>query len=88
MAEVEEAERDDHAAAKTWLARAAAAAVPDPAWVCDACGGEAARWTALCGHCRGFATLAWRGPERATALRLSHDRAAFATSLALPPPRA
>jgi HemY protein len=88
MAEIEEAEHEDHAAARAWLARAAAATVPDAAWVCDACGGESAHWTALCSYCRTFASLAWRGPERAAALRLSHDRAAFATSLALPSPRA
>jgi HemY protein len=88
MAEIEEAEHEDHAAARAWLARASAAVVPDAAWVCEACGGESAHWTALCGHCRGFATLAWRGSERALALRPSLDRAAFATALALPSPRA
>ncbi|HUB97352.1 MAG TPA: heme biosynthesis HemY N-terminal domain-containing protein [Stellaceae bacterium] len=87
MAEIEMAEHEDHAAARTWLARAAAASVPDAAWVCEACGGESATWTPLCGQCRSFATLSWRGPERATEPRPLIDRGAYAASLALPSPR-
>ncbi|HUZ72894.1 MAG TPA: heme biosynthesis HemY N-terminal domain-containing protein [Stellaceae bacterium] len=69
MAELEEAEHGDHAAARTWLARAAVADTPDPAWLCDACGAESASWSALCPNCRGFATLAWSGPVRTAAPR-------------------
>jgi HemY protein len=64
MAEIEEREHGDHAAAHVWLARASSSAVPDPAWVCDSCGGAAAEWTTLCPSCRGFAALAWRPAPR------------------------
>ncbi len=67
MAELEEAEHDDHAAARTWLARAASGGVQDPAWLCEACGAESAPWSAQCPNCRGFATLAWSGPARTAA---------------------
>jgi HemY protein len=88
MAEIEMAEHEDHAAARTWLARAASALVPDAAWVCEACGAESARWSALCGQCRSFATLAWQGSERQSAPRPVLERAALASALALPSPRA
>lgn len=63
MARLEEAERGDTGAARRWLERAAAAP-PDPAWVCDNCGAVATRWSANCGSCQSFDSLAWRLPRR------------------------
>ncbi|MGF1591764.1 MAG: heme biosynthesis protein HemY, partial [Kiloniellaceae bacterium] len=63
MARLEEAERKDAAAARRWLERAAAAP-PDPAWVCGACGAVATRWSANCGSCQSFDSLTWRLPRR------------------------
>ena len=62
MAELEEAERADHAASRAWLARAASPAALDPSWVCGACGTESAQWSALCPACRSFDSLLWRVP--------------------------
>ncbi len=66
MAQVEEGEHANREAASLWLARAAGGgadgAAPDPTWVCGNCGAVAASWTALCGHCGNFDTLAWREP--------------------------
>ncbi|MGF1628876.1 MAG: heme biosynthesis HemY N-terminal domain-containing protein [Kiloniellaceae bacterium] len=67
MARLEEAERHDNAAARRWLERAAAAP-PDPAWVCDNCGAVATRWSANCGSCQSFDSLDWRLPRRVGAL--------------------
>ncbi len=46
-----------------WL-ELAAAADSDPAWVCGDCGTVADEWSAVCGHCGAFATLAWVQPPR------------------------
>jgi HemY protein len=81
MAEIEESEHGDHAAARTWLARAATTAALDPAWVCDACGAESANWAPLCASCRSFATLAWHGSDRAPATRRVLDAAALPAKL-------
>jgi HemY protein len=62
MAELEEAEHGDGAAARAWLARAADAA-PDPAYVCRACNTQARDWTALCPNCSDFDTLRWSTPS-------------------------
>jgi HemY protein len=67
MARLEEAERKDTAAARRWLERAAAAP-PDPAWVCQTCGAVATRWSANCGACESFDSLDWRLPRRVGAL--------------------
>jgi HemY protein len=64
MAELEEAERGDHAASRQWLERAATAP-PDPLWLCAECAGEAHDWTALCPHCGAFDSLDWKRPVRA-----------------------
>jgi HemY protein len=73
MAEIEESEHGDMAAAHAWLARAASGEQPGPAWACASCGAESAEWHALCEHCRSFATLAWREADapskRAVAVR-------------------
>lgn len=64
MAELEEAEHGDHAAARQWLERTATAP-PDPVWLCAECSGEAHDWVALCPHCGAFDSLDWKRPARA-----------------------
>jgi HemY protein len=64
MAELEEKEKSDHAAARDWLARAAAAP-PDPVYVCSSCAAESRLWAALCPACGAFNTLEWRTPSHA-----------------------
>jgi HemY protein len=75
LAELEEEERGDAEAAARWLRKAAEAA-PDPAWVCERCGGAQPGWSARCSACGAFATLVWRQPNRAEApaLPLSERR--------------
>ena len=68
MAELKELENGDMAASRQWLARATTA-VPDEAWVCSNCGAVAGSWSALCGNCNAFGSLAWQLPPRA--MRLS-----------------
>lgn len=84
MAELEEAEHGDHTAAAAWLARAAATATPDPAYVCSACGGESVRWSALCPKCRAFDSLQWRAAGAASTLPVALPATA-ALAPALPP---
>jgi HemY protein len=79
MAELEEAEHNDLAAARMWLARAGTTAAQDEAYICSACGGETAVWSALCPYCRSFDTIAWRRPGRTPAPRLE-------TAAAMTPP--
>lgn len=67
MAELEESERGDLEAARVWLARAAAAP-PDPTWVCGACGASATSWNPRCGNCESFDALAWTAPPQVVAL--------------------
>lgn len=84
MAELEEAEHDDHPAARAWLARASAADHnTEPGYVCTACGGEVMTWSALCPHCKGFDTIEWGKPRTAPAPRLAQ---AAELSPALPVP--
>ncbi|MBW7851833.1 MAG: heme biosynthesis protein HemY [Rhodospirillales bacterium] len=61
LAEVEEAEGGDAAAVRDWLAKAAAAA-PDPIWLCRQCGGVAPRWSSLCPTCHALDGIAWSDP--------------------------
>lgn len=61
LADLEQAEHGDTAAARAWLAKASDSP-PDPTWVCGQCGTTAIAWTALCGACGAFDTLAWRSP--------------------------
>ncbi len=82
MAEIEESEHGDLAQARLWLSRAASAATPDPAWVCDACGTECAEWGAVCDTCHNFATLAWREADRPP--RRALERALPAAGLPAP----
>ena len=79
MAELEESERGDTEASRKWLERATAAA-PDEAWVCSDCGAVAGAWTALCGNCGSFGSLAWQAPPRA--MRLASPGAASTSKAA------
>ncbi len=81
MAELEETEQDDPQAGRAWLARAAAAP-PDPAWVCGSCGALAEAWSARCGACGSFDALAWQRPPRVHAGGLETG----AAPLAVPAP--
>lgn len=63
MAEIEEREHGDRAAATEWL-RKAESAEADPAWICDRCGTEAEEWGAHCPACQAFDSLTWRSPRR------------------------
>ncbi|HXY98900.1 MAG TPA: heme biosynthesis HemY N-terminal domain-containing protein [Stellaceae bacterium] len=85
MAELEEAQHENMAAARAWLGRAATTTALDPAWVCGACGGESAGWSALCPHCRAFASLAWRLPG-GSAQRLSAPAPSLMPALPVPAP--
>ncbi|MFM2130238.1 MAG: hypothetical protein RL477_1784 [Pseudomonadota bacterium] len=66
-ARLAEDEGGDVRAAAHFFARAAAAS-PDPRWVCGACGQAAPAWAALCAGCGGFDTLDWRVPAPLFAL--------------------
>ena len=85
MAELEQAERDNHGAARSWHARAAATGNLDETYVCDACGAESASWTPLCPHCRGFDSLRWRAPSGTAAPRLAASEG-FMPALPVPAP--
>lgn len=63
MAEIEESEHADRAAAAEWLRRAEAAEA-DPTWICRTCGTQAEEWGAHCPNCKAFDSLEWRSPRR------------------------
>ena len=63
MAELEEQENGDSALARAWLTRSAGAP-KDPAWVCASCGAVSPAWSARCGACESFDTLAWQTPPQ------------------------
>ncbi len=67
MAEIAKSEHGDLAAAESWRTRADQAA-PDACWVCDKCGAQAQRWSAICGHCGAFDSLSHRAPTRIAVL--------------------
>lgn len=67
LAQLEQAEHDDGAAANAWLMRAASAD-PDPAWVCGACGHVETAWTIRCPKCAGFDTYDWDTPAHVALL--------------------
>jgi HemY protein len=85
MAELEQAEHDNHAAARAWQARAAATSNPDETYICDACGAESASWTPLCPHCHSFDSLRWRAPGGTAAPRLAASEG-FMPALPVPAP--
>jgi HemY protein len=61
MARLEEAEHGAGPGSREWLDRAVTA-MPDPRYICAACGGESLEWRSLCPHCGSFDALAWRTP--------------------------
>jgi HemY protein len=63
MARIEDEEKQDAAAVRAWLARAADAP-RDPSWTCEACGAIHPSWQAVCSRCHAFDRLAWRAPLR------------------------
>jgi HemY protein len=67
MADIEDAETGDQAAARLWLARAADAPA-DAGWACAACGTGHARWQAVCGHCGAFDRIGWTTRTQIAAL--------------------
>jgi HemY protein len=67
MARLEDSEHQDRDKARAWLLNAAGA-LPDPAWVCGNCGAAAEDWSARCGACREFDSLAWQAPPRVAAV--------------------
>ena len=62
LAELEEAEHGDGAAARRALERAGFAR-PDETWTCRDCGARAMEWTPLCPGCQAFDTLDWASPR-------------------------
>ncbi len=74
MAELEESEHGNAAAAREWLVRASLAD-PDPAWVCGECGNSVPEWTILCGNCEAFASFAWGTPPHVIRLAAPADEA-------------
>jgi HemY protein len=85
MAELEQSERDNHGAARSWLQRATTTSALDETYICDACGAESAGWVSLCAHCRGFDSLRWRAPG-GTAAPLLAASAGFMPALPVPTP--
>jgi HemY protein len=65
MAEIEQGERHDAAAAHSWLSRAVRAP-RDADWRCGNCGWNTPDWHAVCGNCGAFDTLAWSAPAADT----------------------
>ncbi len=63
MAELEEQENGDTALGREWLTRSAGAP-KDPAWVCTSCGAASPGWSARCGACESFDSLAWQTPPQ------------------------
>jgi HemY protein len=61
MARLEEAEHGSIGGMREWLGRTVGA-MPDPRYICAACGGESLEWRSLCPHCASFDTLTWRTP--------------------------
>jgi HemY protein len=83
-ARLEEGEHTASGGLRNWLDRAAAAP-PDPRYVCAACGGESLEWQALCPHCGGFDTLSWSTPAHSlAAMRIAGAAADEPPSAALP----
>ena len=62
-ARLAEDDAEDPTTVDEWLERAAAANA-DAQWVCHDCGTVADEWSAVCGNCGAFGTLAWNQPPR------------------------
>ncbi len=67
LADLEQQEHRDEGASRRALDHAAAAR-PDEAWTCRACGARTADWSPVCGSCDGFDTLDWASPTPVSAL--------------------
>jgi len=65
MAEIEQGQEKNAAAAHAWLARAVRAP-HDAQWRCNVCGWTSPEWQPACGHCSGFDTLSWTAPDEET----------------------
>lgn len=67
LAQIEEGEKSDHLAARSWL-DAASSARPDAGWICRQCGGrgdagpESGHWQLICPHCEAIDSFEWRHP--------------------------
>ncbi len=61
MAEIEQGQYHDAAAAHAWLARAVRAPA-DAQWRCTNCRAASAHWHAVCKKCGAFDTLEWSAP--------------------------
>lgn len=77
LAELEEAEHGDAAAARRALERAGFAR-PDETWTCRDCGARALDWTPLCPGCQAFDTLEWASPRPVAVLAATSGRAGAA----------
>ena len=64
IADLEEKERSDGAAARQWLRQAASLPV-DATWVCKDCGRQIDVWAPHCPDCVSFDTFIWRVPAGA-----------------------
>ncbi len=64
LAALEAAEHGGDAAAQREALLRAAAAEPDPAWHCDACGAAHGEWHPACPACHVAGRLRWGGPPR------------------------
>jgi HemY protein len=65
--EIERGETEEGRAAQRDALRAAAAAEPDPAWRCGACGTVHEGWMPVCPACGTAGRIAWSAPARAIA---------------------
>ncbi|HEY5339108.1 MAG TPA: heme biosynthesis HemY N-terminal domain-containing protein [Rhizomicrobium sp.] len=61
MAEIEQSEKHDAAAAHAWLSQAVRAP-RDADWRCENCSWSSADWHAVCAHCGAFDSLTWTTP--------------------------
>jgi len=61
LARLERRETGNEQTASKWLMKAAEA-LPDPRWLCGACGGGHDDWQATCAHCGAFNALDWQTP--------------------------
>ena len=75
LAELEDAEKDDMAAADHWR-RARNSAIGDKVWICSNCRGQSAKWSSYCDSCDAFGSLEWRHPDVVpSALQSDQERA-------------
>ena len=83
MAELEQNESGNTVAARDWLARVSEAD-PEPAWLCRTCAATAREWSALCGHCGDFDSLAWGQAPRVAQLGAAPAGTVLANETARP----